>query len=749
MLSRRIIRRWLIGIAAVAAVITVAVGSNWSGTPGEARLVAFEPLLNSGAGETCEWEVATPQYPSFAASGAALQLPAANARMEVARRQPLTFIQDPYPSFSSIAVDPVRNEVVVTDENRFRILVYDRLKDTPASAIQTSPKRTIAGLNTHTQYASDVYIDQPTGDIYVINNDTVHNTTIYSRTASGDARPDREFASPYGNFGAAVDESRQEMYLTLQHNSAIMVYKKSSGMQDHAIRLIQGDRTRMADPHGIAFDSKNRLLYVANYGTSHSVKMGATGQRGRPRIPNWPAGNYGSEIVPGTGRFELPSVVVLSADAVGDVAPLRVIQGPKTGLNWPTGVAFDVERGELYVANSVGDAIAVFGANQQGDVAPIRVLRGARTMMKYPSDVFLDQANNEMWVASYGNHLALAYRLGASGDTAPVRIIRGSPLNTTATLIGNPFSIAYDTRREEILVPSCVAHPRIAAFARTADKNAVPVRAIEGSNTRLNRTVHAIVYDEIHDEIVVPSDIGQALMTFRGGANGNEAPIRVIQGPRTRIRKPSKLSLDPVNNEIFTWDGNTIMFWDRTANGDVPPKRVLGGPDTMLGANNVTVDPIHDLLVVSGGRRILIFDRTAEGNTKPKAVIGGGEKSGLLVGQGMTLCPPAGKIIVNVPGVRENERDEDDAFSPEGLASDKSYVGVWSIYDNGDVPPQWTIAGPKGLLRQPRGVTLDPKNKNLIVSDKFLNGVLTYHFPELFEPDARETARADVRQRSE
>ena len=162
----------------------------------------------------------------------------------MAKRQPLTFIQDPYPSFSSIAVDPVRNEVVMTDENRFRILVYDRTKETPASAVQSTPKRTITGVNTHTQYASDVYIDPPSGEIYVINNDTVHNTTIWGRKADGDAPPDREFVSPYGNFGAAVDESRQEMYLTLQHNSAIMVYKKSSGMKDTAVRLIQADLDR-------------------------------------------------------------------------------------------------------------------------------------------------------------------------------------------------------------------------------------------------------------------------------------------------------------------------------------------------------------------------------------------------------------------------------------------------------------------------------------------------------------------------
>jgi len=107
----------------------------------------------------------------------------------------------------------------------------------------------------------------------------------------------------------------------------------------------------------------------------------------------------------------------------------------------------------------------------------------------------------------------------------------------------------------------------------------------------------------------------------------------------------------------------------------------------------------------------------------------------------MTVYPPTGKILMNVPGPAD-ERDEGEAFTPEGLASDKSFVGVWSIYDNGDVPPQWTIGGPQGLLRQPRGLTLDPKNKNLIVSDKFLNGVATYHFPELFDTGAQQTARA-------
>ena len=157
-------------------------------------------------------------------------------------------------------------------------------------------------------------------------------------------------------------------------------------------------------------------------------------------------------------------------------------------------------------------------------------------------------------------------------------------------------------------------------------------------------------------------------------------------------------------------------------------------------ANHTRVDPIHNLLIVAGGDQIWIFDRTAQGNATPRAVIGG-PKSGLQVGRGMTLYPPTGEILVSSPG-----RCRQDGVSPEGLASDESYVGVWSIDDAGDVPPRWTIAGPKGELRQPRGVTLDPKHKTIIISDKYLNGVLTYSFPELFDtPRSRQTSRLESR----
>jgi len=58
---------------------------------------------------------------------------------------------------------------------------------------------------------------------------------------------------------------------------------------------------------------------------------------------------------------------------------LRVIQGPKTLLNWPATLFVDQERGELYVANDAADSILVFRTTDSGDVTPSRVIQGSRT----------------------------------------------------------------------------------------------------------------------------------------------------------------------------------------------------------------------------------------------------------------------------------------------------------------------------------------------------------------------------------
>jgi len=42
------------------------------------------------------------------------------------------------------------------------------------------------------------------------------------------------------------------------------------------------------------------------------------------------------------------------------VAPLRRIQGPKTGLNWPMAISVDADHDEIAVANSGDSSIRIF-----------------------------------------------------------------------------------------------------------------------------------------------------------------------------------------------------------------------------------------------------------------------------------------------------------------------------------------------------------------------------------------------------
>jgi hypothetical protein len=271
--------------------------------------------------------------------------------------------------------------------------------------------------------------------------------------------------------------------------------------------------------------------------------------------------------------------------------------------------------------------------------------------------------------------------------------------------------------RDEVLVPNCVAPPRIAASSTAADPGAMDATA----------------YDAIHDEIVVRSSMGQAVLTYRGGARGDEAPIRIIQGPKTRLRDAVSLFIDPVHNEIFVVNvgtDDTMLVYDRTAQGDVAPTRVLKTPAAINGAG--AVDPVSNLIFLNarnGG--IMVFDRTAQGTTPPLRTIGGGPVSGLH-GPGRIVVYPPTRSVVVTGSEASGARDRNIA----DVAA--SYIAVWSEDDNGDVPPRYTLA--RGLLSMPHALALDSKKKTVIVSDTYKNSVMTFSLPELYDRPATSQA---------
>ena len=464
-------RREVQRIAVLGSLLAMAGWVVWSGSGGfnrerqmtaRPRLVSIQPLpdpLSAMNGAMCEYlpASATPSLVLALQEARAVRqsVPSDAAREAASRRLPVRTMRDPYSAYSAVAVDPTNDEVVMTDENLFSILSYNRTDNTPPAARMTEPKRIIRGETTDIEFQCSLYVDPVNGDIYAANNDTLGKLVIFSRQARGDVAPDRSINTPHTTFGIAVDEKTQELMLTIQDDAAVVTYSKTARDDEPPIRLLQGEKTLLADPHGIALDKNKDLLYVSNWGTVNvhrappdGAKAGTLG-RGNGH-PNWPIGrNY---TIPGSGTANPPSITVYPRDARGDVAPLRVIQGPKAQLNWPSALSVNPATGEIFVANDTGHAVLVFGADATGDVAPIRVLQGPKTLIQNPTSVFFDEKNNELWVANFGNHTATVYRPDASGDTPPLRVIRSAPLEAPSPMLGNPHVVTYDSRREEILV---------------------------------------------------------------------------------------------------------------------------------------------------------------------------------------------------------------------------------------------------------------------------------------------------------
>ena len=115
----------------------------------------------------------------------------------------------------------------------------------------------------------------------------------------------------------------------------------------------------------------------------------------------------------------------------------------------------------------------------------------------------------------------------------------------------------------------------------------------------------------------------------------------------------------------------------------------------------------------------------ATGNTKPLRIITGPGAEDVWLDDDN---PENGMIFAVVrPGRRRRTamRSKDDSLWMTTSASGAS--SMTETCQRG-----LTIGGPNLLLKDGRGIALDPKNKDVIVSDKTLNAVLRFHVPEAF-----------------
>jgi 6-phosphogluconolactonase (cycloisomerase 2 family) len=419
---------------------SIAADANTPDSPQEETLLAE---LQQAPGAAAPQRAGRPQNAPAAeddAGGYSFQLPNTTEQLRTTAdlrakgaRVPVRTIRDTAPTYSSIGVDVNSNEVIMTDNNLWSYRVFDRLAPTPKNDTDiTPPKRIVQGDHTALQFNNGLYVDPVSGDIYSVESDTGDKMERFAREAQGDESPISILHTPHRVYNIAADEQKQELFLTIEFPPQIVVYPKHGKGEDKPVRRILGNDTGLDAPHGIAVDEKDQLLFVNTWG------------------------HHSDFTVAGTGKFLPPAIQVFALEANGNAKPLRVIAGDKTQLDWPGGMKFNPENGDLYIANDIGQSVLVFAnvAKANGNVAPTRVIHGPSTRLRNPTGVALDLKNREVWVSNLGNSSGTVYPLMADGDASPLRVIRSAEESKVGVNFGRTAAVTYDPIRQEILVPN-------------------------------------------------------------------------------------------------------------------------------------------------------------------------------------------------------------------------------------------------------------------------------------------------------
>lgn len=294
-------------------------------------------------------------------------------------------------------------------------------------------------------------------DQILVANYSSDVVVAFPRTASGDVAPERTIAEGLKRpHTVAIDPVAGEMFVSnnlyAAQGPAIDVYDVAAGLpgSESPKRRIAGPLTGLNRPAGLAVDPVHRELYVANDLDSGS------------------------------------SITVYPLGANGNVAPLRTLKGPATGLAGPIGMAVDFVHDELLVANykvSGGGSIVVFPRTATGNFPPLRTVQGPQTRFDQPQGLVLDLVHDEIVVAnssflSGAPGSLLVFRRTAAGDAAPIRSIGGP-----ASGLCNPIGIALDLAHDEILAAnshfsSYPCESSVTVYERSADGDAAWVRRV-------------------------------------------------------------------------------------------------------------------------------------------------------------------------------------------------------------------------------------------------------------------------------
>jgi hypothetical protein len=235
--------------------------------------------------------------------------------------------------------------------------------------------------------------------------------------------------------------------------------------------------------------------------------------------------------------------------------------------------------------------------------------------------------------------------------------------------------------------------------------------------------------------------------------------------------RPQTVEVDPVHNEIIAADSSSraILIYDRMANGDVEPLRKIGGSKTLFrDIIGIAFDPVRNLILAStrstdGFSGILIFDRMASGDVAPLRKIGGPLTGALGSFRQLKVDSERGFVYLAVQSYRPapktpqkaadlytneaslkrlrelDEAGEKESGKPKDPFESAGFIGVWSVEDDGNVPPRAIIRGPSVGANGFAGVAFNAQHGEVYGVSGGLNGYTAYILPEFFRKPSERT----------
>ena len=373
----------------------------------------------------------------------------------------------------------------------------------------------------------------------------------------GNIAPIRTVRDPYPVFAdIAVDAESNIVAVADENLFSLRTYDRDLVSRDVADprTIVTGPKSGVDFVCGVAIDSLHKEIYTANNDTAADL-------------------------------------MVFKYDSHGEVPPVRALTPAPTGT-W--GIALDLAHDEVAVTIQHTNKVAVYRRLAEGEEKPLRIIQGPNTGLADPHGIFIDGENNEIFVANHDSyHEVLSGE--ADSNTVTAAIARG-------TVTPEALSI---TRAELRPSKGKFVEPSISIYARTAENDAAPMRVIRGPRTGLSVPMKVFV-DTARNELFVANSGGNSILVFSRTASGDVAPIRKIQGPASRLKKPVGLFVDTRNDELWATnpEEHSATVYKRTAEGNAAPLRILhaapdGTPAPGIGnPGGIAYDPVREQILV-------------------------------------------------------------------------------------------------------------------------------------------------------